>query len=115
MKHIQTFESFLNEANATADMGPKSKKFTTNPKIDSGIFTFTDADGGDIDDKLPEEWHTALKNLRLSADEAVVCFFDSVGDRNDVLDIAKLTGLKYAEVEGGDDGGSGGIVFSAKQ
>ena len=115
MKHIKTFESFINEANAAAGMGPKSKKFTTNPKIDGEFYTFTDADGGSMDDELPEEWHAALKNLGLSADEAVVCFFDSVGDRNDVLDTAKLAGLKYAEVAGGDDGGSGGIVFAAKQ
>jgi len=114
MKHIKTFESFLNEADVAAGMGPNAKKFTKNPKIDGGIFYFTDADEGG-EDKLPEEWHTAVKNLSLKADIAVICFFDTVGDRNDVLNAAKLSGLTFAEVEGGDDGGSGGIVFSAKQ
>jgi hypothetical protein len=111
MKHIHTFESFLNEASAS--LGPKAKKFDSY--IQEWDY-FVDADDNAVrDDKLPEEWHVALKTLGLKPDDAIVLFFATHGSRNEVLDTAKKCGLKFAEVEDGEDGGSGGIVFSAKQ
>jgi hypothetical protein len=111
MKHIKTFESFLNEASAA--LGPKAKKFDSY--IQEWDY-FVDADDNEFrDDKLPEEWHTALKTLGLKAEDAIVLFYDAHGSTQEVLDTARKCGLKFAEVEGGEDGGSGGIVFSAKQ
>ena len=111
MKHIKTFESFINEANS--DLGPKTKKFDS--KIDLWDY-FVDADDNVArEENLPEEWHTALKTLGIKAEDAIVIFFDAWGDRNEVLDTARKCGLKFAEVEEGEDGGSAGIVFSFKQ
>jgi hypothetical protein len=109
MKHLKTFEGFINEGNTS--LGPKAKRFEAT--IKEWDF-FTDADEGG-DEELPEEWHTALKNLNIKADDAIVCFYDAVGDAQKVLDAARKSGLKFAEVEGGEDGGSAGIVFSMKQ
>lgn len=105
----EVFESIVTEANAS--LGSKAKGFTNTIKEWD---YFTDADEGG-DEKLPEEWHTALKNLNIKADDAIVCFYDAVGSAQDVLDAARKGGLKFAEVEEGEDGGSAGIVFSAKQ
>jgi len=109
MKHLHTFESFVNEAART--LGSKAKKFTSKIKE----YDFFSSAVKKEEDNLPDEWYAALKNLGIKSEDAVVCFFDAVGDRNKVLDSAKLAGLKYVEVEDGEDGGSGGIVFSAKQ
>jgi hypothetical protein len=107
MKHLHTFESFLNEGNNS--LGSKAKRFTDNV----GEWDwFTDAEGAD--EPLPQSWHNALKNLRANADDAIVCFYDAVGSMEDVLDFANKAGLKYIEVKDGE-GGSDGIVFSAKQ
>lgn len=113
MKHIKTFEGFLNEAEPP--MGPKAKKFGSSREIDNQYDWFTDADGGE--DTLPDEYQRALKTLNIKADDAIVCFFDAVGSAQDVLDAATKSGLKYIEVSGteDDDAGSGGIVFSSKQ
>ncbi len=107
MKHIKTFEGFLNEAGPA--LGPKTKKFDS--KIQEWDF-FTDADGGE--EPLPAEWRNALKELGITADSAIVCFYDAVGDAQEVLDAAKNAGLKYVEIED-SDAGSDGIVFSLKQ
>jgi hypothetical protein len=113
MKHIHTFESFLNEAMVSGQaFGSKAAKFIA--KIKEFDF-FDEAAEKEDNGKLPEEWYAAIKTLGISEDDAIVCFYDSVGDANKVLDTAKLAGLKYTEVEGGEDGGSAGIVFSRKQ
>jgi hypothetical protein len=111
MKHIKTFESFLNEA--AQQLGPKAKKFDSY--IQEWDY-FVDADDNIArEESLPEEWHTALKTLRLKPEDAIVLFYDAHGSTQEVLDTAKKCGLKFAEVEAGEDGGSAGIVFSAKQ
>jgi hypothetical protein len=112
MKHIKTFEGFLYEADVTAGMGPKAKKFTQHPKIDSQVFWFTDADGGG-EEPLRDAWHTALKTLNVKEDDAIVCYFEAVG-RQEALDTAKLSGITYAEVDD-EDGDDSGIVFTSKQ
>jgi hypothetical protein len=104
-------ESATNEGNTT--LGPKAKKFDSY--IQEWDF-FSDADDNKLrEERLPKEWHDALKKLGVKADDAIVLFFDAHGDRQEVLDIAKKSGIKYIEVPEGDDGGSGGIIFSAKQ
>jgi hypothetical protein len=111
MKHIQTFENFLNEASAS--LGPKAKKFDSY--IQEWDY-FVDADNNIArEERLPDEWHQALKELKVKADDAIVLFFDTVGSKKEVIDTAKKCGLKFVEVEEGEDGGSDGIVFSAKQ
>ena len=106
-------ESVTNETMVGGQgFGSKAAKFVT--KIDEFDF-FEEAAKKEDDGKLPEEWQAALKNLGLKPDDTIVCFFDAVGDRNKVIDTAKLAGLKYVEVEGGDDGGSAGIIFTRKQ
>lgn len=103
-------ESSLSEANI--NLGPKAKKFDSY--IQEWDF-FTDADNNKLrEERLPKEWHDALKKLGVKADDAIVLFFAAHGDRQEVLDIAKKSGIKYIEVPEGDDGGSGGIIFSAK-
>jgi hypothetical protein len=111
IKNIKEYigESVTNEANTS--LGSKAKKFDSS--IEEWNW-FTDADTGG-EDKLPSEWHDAVKKLGIKEDDAIVCFYDAVGSMEDVIDTAKRAGIKYVEVEGGDDGGSGGIVFSAKQ
>ena len=107
-KIIKTFENSLNEG--STQMGPKTKKFAS--MIEEWDH-FTDADEGG-EEPLPEEWHNALKTLNVKADDAIVVFYDAVGSMEDVINAAKNSGLKYAEVED-SDAGSDGIVFSAKQ
>ena len=100
----------VNEGNTS--LGSKAKQFDS---IEDQWDWFTDADGGE--EKLPKEWQDALKKLSLKADDAIVCFFDAVGDAQAVRNAAKKAGVKYIEVsgDGDDDAGSGGIVFSGKQ
>lgn len=119
MKHIKLFEQFIKDAKVPTvqyaisegnnSLGSKAKKFTDN--VDEWDW-FTDAEGGD--EPLPKSWHNALKSLRLNADDAIVCFYDAVGSMEDVLNLANKSGIKYVEVEDGE-GGSDGIIFSAKQ
>jgi len=113
MKHLKTFEGYIAGLNeASPAVGPKAKKFDS---IIQEWDYFVDADGGE--DTLPKEYQDALKKLGIKADEAIVCFFDAVGDAQDVRDAANKAVLKFIEVSGddSDDAGSGGIVFSAKQ
>lgn len=111
MKHVKTFENFLNEAGPA--LGPKTKKFDS--KIDLWDF-FVDADDNVArEEPLPKEWHTALKTLGIKAEDAIVLFFDAHGDRQEVLDTATKCGLTFTQVENGEDSGSGGILFSFKQ
>lgn len=110
MKHLHTFKSFLNEANS--DLGLTAKKF--NSYIDLWDY-FVDADNNITkEENLPKEWHVALAKLGIKAKDAIVVFFDTVGDKKEVLDTANKVGLKYIEVED-LEGGSDGIVFSLKQ
>jgi len=102
--------SYLGEAlSAEQKMGPKATKFTR--KIEEWDW-FNDAN--EMDEPLPEEWHEELVELRIKADEAIVCFFDAVGSASEVIRAAKSIGLVYAQVED-TMAGSDGIVFSAKQ
>ena len=116
MKHIKTFESFVNEG--TQSMGNLAKKMTTPGATGVGEWdTFVDAVKKEKDngEDLPKEWYDALKTLKIKPEEAAVIFFDAVGSQDDVEYKANRLNLKYVIVEGGDDGGSGGIVFSTKQ
>lgn len=74
---------------------------------------FTDVDEG-REESLPKEWHDALKELDINADDAIVCFYDAVGSSAEVLKSARSAGLNYKEVKD-TMGGSDGIVFSSKQ
>jgi hypothetical protein len=115
MKYVKTFEGFVNEAESP--MGPKAKKFVTSKEIDNEYNWFTDADKGG-DEPLPNEYHRALKTLNIKADDAIVCFFDAIGDYQATLNMATKAGLDFVEISGDedeDDPGSGGIVFSAKK
>lgn len=115
MKYVKTFEGFVNEAEPP--MGPKAKKFVTSKEIGNEYDWFTDADEGP-DEPLPKEYHRALKTLNIKADDAIVCFFDVIGDYRATLDMATKAGLDFVEISGDedeDDPGSGGIVFSAKK
>lgn len=104
------YKSFLNEANS--DLGLKAKKF--NSYIDLWDY-FVDADNNKTkEENLPKEWHDALAKLGIKDKDAIVVFFDTVGDKKEVLDTANKVGLKYIEVED-LEGGSDGIVFSLKQ
>lgn len=100
---------YLDEA-VNSKMGFKTNKFVT--KIDEWDW-FTDVDEG-ADESLPKEWHNALKELGINANDAIVCFYDAVGSSVEVLKSARSAGLKYKEVED-TMGGSDGIVFSSKQ
>ncbi len=105
-------ESRVNEIDASDTLGPKAKKF--DAEIDLWDY-FVDADNNSVrEEPLPKEWHDALKKLGIKADDAIVLFYDAWGDKKEVLDTAKKCGLKFAEVED-TEGGSDGIVFSAKQ
>jgi hypothetical protein len=105
MKHIKTFESFVNEANTS--MGAKSKRFTDS--VEAWDY-FTDAE----DAVAADEYQAALKTLNIKADDAIVCFSGANSDWNQLIDAAKKSGIKYAEV---DDSANNemAIVFTAKQ
>jgi hypothetical protein len=102
-------ESQVNESNAT--LGTKAKQFANAVK--GLVDTFIEAEKKE-EDKLPDEYTAALKTLGINKQDAAICFFDSVGDADDVLDAAKKAGIKYAEVNDSETG-SGAIVFSTKQ
>lgn len=109
-------ESFLSEGNQS--MGNLAKKMTTPGITGVGEWdTFIDAVKKEKDngEDLPKEWYNALKTLKIKPEEAVVIFFDAVGSQKDVEYKANRLNLKYVVVEDTNDGGSGGIVFSAKQ
>lgn len=113
---IKTFESFVNEGNQS--MGNLAKKMTTPGTTGVGEWdTFVEAVEKEKDngEDLPKEWYDALKTLKIKAEEAAVIFFDAVGSQDDVEYKANRLNLKYVVVEGGEDGGSAGIVFSTKQ
>jgi hypothetical protein len=81
---------------------------------------FVDAEHNEKEkgDKLPKQWHEALKTLKIKADDSAICFFEAWGDRQEVLNFAKKRGLKFVEVKDRDTEdrvGSSGIVFSFKQ
>lgn len=106
----EVISSSINEG--IESFGRKTKKF-----IDKIVEydLFTDANSGE--DTLPNEYQKALKTLNIKANDAIICFFDAVGDAREVRDEATKAGLKFVEVLGDedDDIGSGGIVFSYKQ
>lgn len=108
MKHIKTFESFLNEA--VPAMGLRAKKFTD--EIGQWDF-FTDAEGNE-NGKMPDEYYIPLKSLNIKADDAIVCFSGAVGSWDEILRVAKKTGIKFVEVDD-EETGEKAIVFSAKQ
>lgn len=112
MKHLKTFESFLNEAVNT--MGVKAKKFSQ--MVDNYVDSFADAQAKEKEEggELPDDYMAAIKNLGIRLDKAMICFSATVGDRNKILDAAKKSGLKYAEVEDSETGDSA-IVFDMNQ
>ena len=112
MKHIKTFESFVNEASVS--VGPKAKKFAD--MIDGATNTFAEAvkNEKEEDGNLPEEYFAALKTLGIKEDEAMVCFTAEFGDYNQVIEFAKKAGLKFFEVEDSETGDRN-LVYSSKQ
>jgi len=110
MKHIPTFQEFINESTIT--MGNKVKKFSQ--MVDDLVDNFIDAADLEDDGKLPKEYYTALKTLGIREKEAMVCFSGAVGDWNKILDSAKKAGLTYTEVEDTETGDAA-IVFSKNQ
>jgi hypothetical protein len=105
-------ESFLNEA--MNNMGPKAKKFSK--MVDNLVDSFVDAQENEKEEggRLPDEYEAAVKKLGIRPDKAMICFSTSVGDWNTILDAAKKTGLKYAEVEDSETNDNA-IVFDMNQ
>ncbi len=110
MKHIPTFQQFINESAIT--MGIKAKKF--NKMVDNFAEDFNDAESLEDNGKLPKEYYAALKTLKIQPADAMVCFAASIGDSGEMLDAAKKSGLEYIEVEDPETGDAA-IVFSKNQ
>jgi hypothetical protein len=133
MKHIPTFQQFINESTIT--MGIKAEKFAnrvgnlrgkskTAPisfkdalsKIAS--MKFPEAESEQIEREIREEFrdllNDALKNLNIQPADAMVCFTARPGYSDDLVYIADRCDLDYENVQDpsvGDDV----IVFSKNQ
>ncbi len=101
MKHIKTFESFLNEAGQS--MGRNAAKFT---KVFDSYRTVDQLEG-----KIPVEVSAFVKRERLSDEDTGVVYSQEAGD-DDLLATAKSTGITYEQFE---DEFDTGIVFSLKK
>ena len=102
-------ESQVNESNAT--LGTKAKRFSI--AVDNLINSFVDAEKKE-NGKLPAEYNNALKTLGINKQDALICFSDTVGDWETIVDSAKKADIKYKEVDDTETGAKA-IVFSAKQ
>lgn len=89
--------------------GPKSKRF--NGIIDEWDW-FTDADSKD--ESLPKEYHDAVKKLGIKPENAIVVFSGAVGSWFDILDAAKISGIRYIEVDDKETGESA-IIFDGSK
>ena len=98
MKHIKTFENFLNEGNQK--MGPTATKFT---KVFDSYRTVDQLEGN-----IPVEVSAFIKRERLSDEDAGVVYSQEAGD-DDLLATAKSTGITYEQFE---DEFDTGIVFN---
>jgi hypothetical protein len=107
MKRIKTFENFLNEGNTS--LGSKAKRFTDT--IGEWDF-YTDA--GDTDGKMPAEYEAALKTADIKHEDAVVCFSGAVGSYDEILRVAKQSGITFVEVDD-EETGEKAILFTSKQ
>ena len=102
-------ESVINEGNAT--LGTKAKRFSI--AVDNLVDSFIDAEKKE-NGKLPTEYNNAIKTLGINKQDAAVCFSDTVGDWETIVDAAKKAGIKYEEVDDKETGAKA-IVFSVKQ
>ena len=123
MKHIKTFESFVNGVWQGKDGNtpiPSAKAKNLCAKLGKyGWSWFEGADGPDS--VLPQGYHTALKTLKIDAGDAIVAFWKSAGLKSleELADMAKKSGVEYVAVdeEGkfpGEKDIMAGIAFSSK-
>jgi hypothetical protein len=109
MKHIKTFENFINEAGPAE--GPKVKKFFQQVGENTVSETIKDMEGQE--EQPSDALYNAMKQTGCKKpEECIVVGEYHTDDWNKVLDTAKKVGLKY--VEASDDNGDA-IVFDAKQ
>jgi|TARA_R100000900_G_C3340299_1_gene165051 FMN phosphatase YigB (HAD superfamily) len=109
---ILKYKDFLNEKlNKARKGGPKTNKFSQG--IDGVWDWFTDADEGG-DEKLPKEYHAALKKVGCKKEDCVVVFGNAVGDAAEIRDEAKKAGIKYVELDDKETGDMA-IVFDGQQ
>jgi hypothetical protein len=108
MKHIQTFESFINEASSPE--GPKTKKFFQLAGKNTVSETIKDMEGQE--EEPSDALYNAMKQLGCSADLCTVVGEYHTDDWSGVLDAAKKAGLEY--VAASDENGEA-IVFNSKQ
>lgn len=107
MKHIKTFESFINEVSSTES--PRVKGFL-NRLFNTEHQSIKDMEAED--EEPSDALYNAMKQLGCKAEECYVIGDMMTGDWNRVLDSAKKAGIKYVKVE--DDNGSY-IVFAANE
>lgn len=123
MKHLKTFESFVNGVWQGKDGNtpiPSANAKKLCAKLGKYVWSwFESADGPDS--VLPQGYHTALKTLKIDAGDAIVAFWKSAGlnSLEELVDMAKKAGVEYVAVD--EEGKRAdekniykGIVFSSK-
>jgi hypothetical protein len=106
MKHIKTFESFLNEAES---LGPNAKKAVGADRDEWNWYT--DFEEGLDDDTLYQD---AIKKLGIKPEDAIVIGGYAVDSWDNTMTRIKKSGVAYIEFED-EDAGEPAVIFSAKK
>ncbi|NBO22072.1 hypothetical protein EBU94_01855 [bacterium] len=132
MKHIQTFESFLNESDWKLGSHYRPRTAEENRKLSKNVQNFSmpipDWQYFSVADSHPEygplskDWHDALKELRVKPEEAGVVFSSILPahtnnfnpDDDYIVGQARKYRLDFVFVEDTAPHGENGIVFSIK-
>ena len=108
MKHIKTFESFVNEAKSLVkeSLGPNAKK-----AVGDEWNWYTDFEEG-LDDDTP--YQNAIKKLGIKPEDAIVIAGYAVDSWDKTMAKIKKSGVAYVEFAD-EAAGEPAVIFSAKK